>query len=78
MTCVAKCDYFGVAVSLMPWVSGYVKYFSLFNKNVLEAIAIGMKSSILGNFLSIGNLCWKAEEQTNPFPETLVTYIDNK
>lgn len=78
MTCIAKCDYFGAAASLMPWVSGYVKYFSFFNKNLLEAIAIGMKRSILGNFLSIGNPCWKTEEQTNPFPETLVTYIDNK
>lgn len=49
-----------------------------FNKNVLEAIAVGMNSSILGNFMSIGNPSWKAEEQTNPFPEDLVTYIDNK
>lgn len=52
--------------------------FFFFNKNVLEAIAVGMNSSILGNFLSIGIPSWKAEEQTNPFPETLVTYIDNK
>lgn len=76
MTRIAKFDYFGAAASLMPSVSGYVNFF--FNKNVLEAIAVGMNSSILGNFLSICNPSWKAEEQTNPFPETLVTYIDNK